>query len=147
MEAKLQGAGSIRLVFDSKVESDHPIFKGIHLKGTVAILDGKKLRSEMTATKKGETFFKVLTISDGTQMADIQGDAKPKAPVPAVKVLPANLMTMAARAGFFFSITPLPPEPFANPNFDLKNGYAVSAFKLGARRKSAAAMPSGSITC
>ena len=32
-------------------------------------------------------------------------------------------------------ITPLPPEPFANPDFDLKEGFSVSGFKLGPKER------------
>jgi hypothetical protein len=62
----------------------------------------------------------------------VQDNGKPQ---PAPKVYTSNLMTVVARSGFFITIMPLPPEPFTNPDFDLKEGFSVSGFKLGKKEK------------
>jgi outer membrane lipoprotein-sorting protein len=130
MEAKLHAAKTVSLSFDSSVESESIPIKGWKLKGTVAVMDGKKARLEMNGGKTGGEPFKGLLISDGTQM--VQNHGKPQ---PAPKVGPSNLITEIARSGFFITIMPLPPEPFTNPDFDLKEGFSVSGFKLGNKEK------------
>jgi outer membrane lipoprotein-sorting protein len=106
MEAKLHAAKTVSLSFDSTVVSESLPIKGSKLKGTVAVMDGKKARLEMSGGKTGGHPFKGLLISDATQMVQ-------------------------NRSGFFITIMPLPPEPFTNPDFDLKEGFTVSGFKLG----------------
>jgi outer membrane lipoprotein-sorting protein len=132
MEAKLETAKTLRLSFDSKFETDSPPFKGWILKGTVAVKD-KQSRAEISRGKPGNEPFKALTVSDGTQVVEIQeGNRKTR---PASKVSISNLLTLVERPGFMMMTTPLPPEPFANPNFDLKEGFSVSGFKLGPREQ------------
>jgi outer membrane lipoprotein-sorting protein len=130
MEAKLHAAKTVNLSFDSKVISESLPIKGSKLKGTVAIADGNKARVEMSGGKTGSAPIKGLLISDGTQM--VQNDGKLR---PAPKVTASNLLTVVARSGFFITIMPLPPEPFTNPDFDLKEGFSVSGFKLGNKEK------------
>ena len=130
MEAKMHAAKTVSLSFDSSVVSESLPIKGSKLKGTVFIADGKKARLEMSGGKTGGEPFKGLLISDGTQM--VQNHGKPQ---PAPKVCPSNLITEIARSGFFITIMPLPPEPFTNPDFDLKEGFSVSGFTLSKKEK------------
>jgi outer membrane lipoprotein-sorting protein len=130
MEAKLHKAKTVSLSFASKAESDGEPFKGWKLKGTVAVVGGNKGRVEMSGGKEGSERFKALSISDGKQV--VQDKGKPR---PAPKVYTSNLLTIVARSGFFLMIAPLPPEPFTNPNFDLREGFTVSGFKLGKKEK------------
>jgi hypothetical protein len=132
MEAKLDKAKTLRLSFDSKFETDSPPFKGWKLKGTVGLM-GNKSRAELDGGTPGGEPFKVMTISDGVQTVDIQGSNRKTRPAPKVRV--SNLLTILTRPGFMIMITPLPPEPFANPDFDLKEGFSVSAFKLGPKER------------
>jgi hypothetical protein len=119
MEAKLEKATTLSLSFDSKFETDSPPFKGWKLKGTVAVM-GKKSRAELNGGKPGGEPFNVMSISDGVQTLDIQGSNRKTRPVP--KVRNSNLLTVLTRSGFTMMTMPLPPEPFANPDFDLKEG-------------------------
>jgi outer membrane lipoprotein-sorting protein len=130
MEAKLHSAKTLSLSFDSTVESESIPIKGWKLKGTVAVMDGKKARLEMSGGKTGGDPFKGLLISDGTRMVQDHGKLQS-----APKVCPSNLITEIARSGFFITIMPLPPEPFTNPDFDLKDGFSVSGFRLGKKDK------------
>jgi outer membrane lipoprotein-sorting protein len=130
MEAKLSKAKTVSLSFTSNAESEAEPFKGWKLKGTVAVMAGNKGRLEMNGGKPGGEPFKALSISSGTQTVQDRGK-----PQPAPKVYTSNLLTIVARSGFSLMTMPLPPEPFANPNFDLKEGFSASDFKLGKKEK------------
>jgi outer membrane lipoprotein-sorting protein len=130
METKLHAAKTISLSFDSQVVSDSLPIKGSKLKGTVVIADGKKARVEMSGSTAGGKTFHGLQISDGAQL--VQDNGQPR---PAPKLYTSNLLTVVARSGFFITIMPLPPEPFTNPDIDLKEGFSVSGFTLGNKEK------------
>jgi outer membrane lipoprotein-sorting protein len=132
MEAKLETAKTLSLSFDGKFETDSLPFKGWTLKGTVAVKD-KQSRAEISGGKPGNEPFKALTVSDGTQVVEIQESNRKTRP--ASKVSIPNLLTLVERPGFMLMITPLPPEPFANSDFDLKDGFTVSGFKLGPKEQ------------
>lgn len=132
MEAKLEAAKTLSLSFDSKFETDSPPFNGWTLKGTAVVMK-KEFRAEISGGKPGKKAFEALTVSDGIQVVEIQGPNRKTRP--ASKVGVSNLLTVLARPGFIMMITPLPPEPFANADFDLKDGFSVSGFKLGPKER------------
>ena len=132
METKLEKAKTLSLSFDGKFESESPPFKGWKLKGTVAVM-GSKSRTEISRGKSGNEPFEALTVSDGTQMVEVQGSNRKTRPAPKVSI--SNLLTLVSRPGLMIMMTPLPPEPFANPDFDLKEGFSVSDFKLGPKEQ------------
>jgi hypothetical protein len=132
MEANLEKAEALHLSFDGRFETQSPPFQGWKLKGTVAVM-GKRYRSEISGGKPGNDPFKALTVSDGTRVVTNRGsDRKTR---PASKVGVSNLLTVVSRPGFMMLITPLPPEPFVNPDVDFKEGFPVSGFKLGPKEQ------------
>jgi hypothetical protein len=133
METKLDKAKTLSLSFDGKFETDSPPFKGWKLKGTVAVMDNKS-RAELNGGKAGGAQLKAVTISDGVQTVDIQ-DSTRKIRRSAPKLRVSNLLTIVARPGFMMMTTPLPGKPFTNPDFDFKEGFSVSNFKLGPKEK------------
>ena len=132
METRLEKAKTFRLTFDSKAEIDTAPFKGVQLKGSVAV-SGTKGRFEMSGEKAGKELFKHLIVCDGTEMVEVEGAQKKRRKAP--QAAASNLMTIVARPGFLMMTAPLPPEPFTQPDFDLKQGFGVSGFKLGKTEK------------
>jgi len=130
MEAKLETAKTLSLSFDSKFETEPS--KGWTLKGTAVVMKNK-FRTEVSGEKPGSEPFKTLIVSDGTQEVEVQGNNRKTRP--ASKLGISNLLTVLERPGFMIMVSPLPPEPFANPEFDLKDGFSVSDFKLGPKEQ------------